>query len=736
MPGKFVYQEDLTGETVSILGVNGDPMPYQTATIPITLKGTTVHETVAVAPADQLNAKVLLSTPTNNSITDQLLDGYLIKQQEKKENKYKVVQQVHKANLKQKQPVTYYQEQDDSYYEDDRASDLSYEPESETNSDTTDSQESDEEPLTKPNAPSAKYLNPPLPSSPIKTPSQTPKPNSEPYSSNPPIPNNLTEPTSSNPLTNNNPIEPYSSNPLTNYNPTEEPYSSDPLTHNNSIEPYSSNPLTINKPQEPHSSEKTCPGEQPFDIPNLLMINNEDNIQTLKSNTKADPTLKVVRGLAHHDKNGYTWDNGLLYHLTLDPTLGERKRLVVPKPQRQALVEIAHDRSGHFSVAKTRAILNNKFTWPKMATDISDHILACIKCKQFNKTAHKQAPYHTRPVISEPYQEITLDIIGPMPRSKQGYRFALTAICMVSRWPEVYPLKNTEAESVANALVEFLARNGIPSKILTDQGSQFMSTIMTQTCRILGITHIKTVPYRPQGNGILERFHGTLKPILAKATSNHIDWVAFLPLALSAVRAIPCRSTGFSLAELVFGRNTRNFLDVIYEGWSNPSYANIDVTTWVQQLKDKLDTLRDSALLTNHIVRDKQNSHKPMSKSTRTFTPGDLVFARIPGCRASLQASWERPFKVTKHIPPLNYEVQDLDQTWSKTTHINNLRKYTQLPQPEPATVQVACLVAEEPPELSKVIDKPPLLNNDLCEDFSQNQLDQLLHNNQDVFST
>ena len=137
---------------------------------------------------------------------------------------------------------------------------------------------------------------------------------------------------------------------------------------------------TYKQTQNP-SEQIPSKNDQPFDIPNLPIIDKVDNIEALKSSTKADPTLKVVRGLAHHHKNGYTWDNGLLYHMTLDPTLGERKRFVVPKPQRQTLVEIAHDRSGHFSVAKTRAILNNKFTWSKMATDINNHILACIECK-------------------------------------------------------------------------------------------------------------------------------------------------------------------------------------------------------------------------------------------------------------------------------------------------------------------------------------------------------------------
>ena len=483
VPGKFVYNDDLTGDTVSILGVNGDPMPYQTATIPITLRDTRVYETVAVAPADQLNAKVLLSTPINNITTEHLLDSYLDKQQDnnKKEEKQKVVHQVDKSSLRQKPSVTYYPKQQDSLYEDDRASDLSYEPSSDTDTasapDTSDSQDSDEEPLIKPYAPLAKYQTPPLPSKPIQTPNQT--------NTHLTIENSI-EPYSLNTL--NPPTEPYSSITL---NPPTEPHTSNTL--NPSTEPYSSDTQTLNT--EHNSSETlnlestTCPREQSFHIPSLLMSDKDDKIEALRISTKTDPTLKIIRGLAHHQKNGYTWDNGLLYHMSIDPTLGERKRFVVPRQQRQALVEITHDRSGHFSVAKTRAILNNKFTWPKMASDINSHIFACTKCKQFNKTAHKQAPLYNRPTITEPHEEVALDIIGPLPRSKQGYRFALTAICMASRWPEVYPLRNIETECVANGLIEFIARNGIPTKILTDQGKQFTSQVMKQTCHILGISH-------------------------------------------------------------------------------------------------------------------------------------------------------------------------------------------------------------------------------------------------------
>ena len=329
-----------------------------------------------------------------------------------------------------------------------------------------------------------------------------------------------------------------------------------------------------------------------------------------------------------------------------------------------------------------------------------------------------------------------MDIIGPLPRSKHGYRFAMTVICMASRWPEVYPLTTTETENVAKALVQFMARNGIPLKILTDKGTQFMSHVMAQICTMLGITHITTVPYRPQGNGVLERLHGTLKPLLAKASEDGIDWVSFLPLALSAIRAIPCRSTGFSPAELVFGRNPRNFLDIVYEGWSNSSYTSVDIQSWVVSLQDKLESLRDSATLKNHLTKLKQNSYKPSSRTTRKYNPGDLVFTRIPGCRAVLQASWEGPFTVIKHIRPLNYEVSDADNTWTRTIHINNLRTYKPLPQQNPTLVNAACLVAEEPAELSATLNPKPLPQIVSCTDFSQDTLEALLDKYQDVFST
>ena len=389
VPGKFVYDYDLTGETVSIIGVNGNPMPYQTARVPITLKGTTVVETVAVAPAHQLNTKVLLSTPINTTTTEHLLDSYLKKQQHKQQQsrESKSVNQATTFNLRNKQPVKYFPEEEESTYEDDRASDLSYNTDSETetisspdNTDREDNQ-SEDEPAVKTYAPSDKYPHSPtFTSKPNHTHNPVHKLLPEPYSSNnstlpepysPALSKPLTEPYSSN---NHTLTEPYSPD---HFKPVAEPYSPDTTTT------FTSNTLTQKEASQP-GDQIPFEDNQAFDIPNLPILDKGDDIQALKTSVKVDPTLKVIRGLAHHNKNGYTWENGLIYHMSLDPTLGERKRFVVPKPQRQALVEIAHDKSCHFSKAKTRTILNARFTWPNMGSDVNTHILSCIKCKEFN----------------------------------------------------------------------------------------------------------------------------------------------------------------------------------------------------------------------------------------------------------------------------------------------------------------------------------------------------------------
>jgi transposase InsO family protein len=71
--------------------------------------------------------------------------------------------------------------------------------------------------------------------------------------------------------------------------------------------------------------------------------------------------------------------------------------------------------------------------------------------------------------------------------------------------------KATTAIAFLRRATAFYARHGITvERVLTDNGSPYVSAAHAIACRILGIRHIRTRPYRPQTNGKAERFIRTM----------------------------------------------------------------------------------------------------------------------------------------------------------------------------------------------------------------------------------
>ena len=86
-------------------------------------------------------------------------------------------------------------------------------------------------------------------------------------------------------------------------------------------------------------------------------------------------------------------------------------------------------------------------------------------------------------------------------------------------------MRAVDAEAVAEELVKMFTRVGIPREILTDQGSNFTSQLLAELYRLLHIRPIRTSPYHPQTDGLVERFNQTLKSMLRKvATQEGEAW--------------------------------------------------------------------------------------------------------------------------------------------------------------------------------------------------------------------
>lgn len=125
-----------------------------------------------------------------------------------------------------------------------------------------------------------------------------------------------------------------------------------------------------------------------------------------------------------------------------------------------------------------------------------------------------------------------------------------------TRWVEATPISSITASNVAKHLVDtWFSRYGIPDHIITDQGAQFESSLFTNLSTSFGFKHIHTTSYHPQANGMIERFHRSLKTSL-RCLSIKGNWVAALPMVLLGWRNTVHDATGTSPAKLLFGIGT------------------------------------------------------------------------------------------------------------------------------------------------------------------------------------
>ena len=201
-----------------------------------------------------------------------------------------------------------------------------------------------------------------------------------------------------------------------------------------------------------------------------------------------------------------------------------------------------------------------------MSGTVKAYVKGCLECQRVRKGSAGKIPMGEMPIHNILFNNVATDIVSPFPRAKL-FKFLLIYICLASRYPEAITMKSATA---AECLMEIFSRNGIPRTILSDQGSQFMGIFVKGLCKRLGISQIRTTPYHPEYNGSVERFHGTLVPILRNVSSKYLPWPDQVKFALYAVRSTPNRSTGYAPFEIVHGRNLKSPLEVVWRKLNLP----------------------------------------------------------------------------------------------------------------------------------------------------------------------
>ena len=144
------------------------------------------------------------------------------------------------------------------------------------------------------------------------------------------------------------------------------------------------------------------------------------------------------------------------------------------------------------------------------------YVQGCFKCQQ-NKVQHqrKAGELHLLEIPERLWQEISIDIIGPLPKSN-----GMNAIMIiVDQFMKMIRLKATTMNISSKRIAkiykdEIWKLHGVPRKILSDRGPQFTSKFMKEFTKVLGTKRQLLIAYHSQTDGQTERINQKIRTFL------------------------------------------------------------------------------------------------------------------------------------------------------------------------------------------------------------------------------
>ena len=397
------------------------------------------------------------------------------------------------------------------------------------------------------------------------------------------------------------------------------------------------------------------------------------------------PAGAVAAKLVRDRAANYMMRDGVLFHINTVDVESAKHQIAVPQELVKPITAEAHSGAvgAHVGTTKLTALLRQRFYWKGMHGTIRAHVKKCQECKVAKHKLGVEARMRQPMLAAHPWYYVHIDLWDPCVDSSEGYKSVLTVIDRMTHYPELIPIKDKSAKTVAKAFFEnVICRHGVPAVVVSDNGPEF-DGIFEELQSKYGIRRIRTSAYHPQANGIIERLHSYLKGVMsAMGAARQAEWHSLLPVAAFAYRATPVSRMGYSPFHLMHAR------EPVIPGELRA--GNIDPAPVYEEAFVRGMRLRLRAAFA--AAREAEVSEKARRMDKSPWIP-EVIFEKddrvllhrqvIYGDDSpKLTPRWH-PQVVVRRRSDHSYDVQDAMGLRHKRVHVKHLRRDHTQPAPE-----------------------------------------------------
>src|SRR6266540_849272 len=145
--------------------------------------------------------------------------------------------------------------------------------------------------------------------------------------------------------------------------------------------------------------------------------------------------------------------------------------------------------------------ISKRYLWQNMRKDIKEYAKTCFQCQQRGLIRQNNQKQTISP--TDIFERWEVDIVEPLPITREENRYIVVAIDYFSRWSEVRPLKAANADTIATFLYkEIICRFEVPRILQSDRGTYFVNEVIQRLTKRFKIKHNLSSPYHSQLNGL------------------------------------------------------------------------------------------------------------------------------------------------------------------------------------------------------------------------------------------